>query len=258
MSSIWALARTTMFTFDAFIEVIVRGVVEIVIGDVHARADMLRALLVELGVLDSRGRRHAGFWVVQVGDLLDRGAKPEANLRTARLAADGLDVVLAGNHEVELLATRGCAHGAALGTLAARGWPQAAAEVAGWVVTHAGIHPELTHGLPRNAADCASAINDLWHRRSPRDTADPLFDWVGPARGGISPYGGLFWRGSSEWPPDGRSPWGQICGHAPQSQPRLLPGPRWLIDLGANRARLAALVWRDGRRGWTPVVVRDR
>src|SRR6202035_2743130 len=113
--------------------------IEVVIGDVHARASVLRGLLRELGVLDSRGKRRDGFWVVQVGDLLDRGARVEANLRTARLAVTAVDVVLAGNHEADLLAA-GSAHGATLATLAARGWPQAAAEVGGWVVTHARIH----------------------------------------------------------------------------------------------------------------------
>jgi hypothetical protein len=45
------------------------------------------------------------FWIVQVGDLLDRNASPAANLATARLAADALDVSLAGNHEVHMLPT---------------------------------------------------------------------------------------------------------------------------------------------------------
>lgn len=230
--------------------------VEVVIGDVHARAEVLRSLLEALGVIDSQARRRKGFWVVQVGDLLDRRARPDANLATARVAAEGVDVVLAGNHEVDILAARGSGHGPALATLAARGWPQAAAEVGGWIVTHAGIHPEMTHGLPRRAGECAAEINDLWHRRSPAGVGHPLFDWVGPARGGISPYGGLFSRGSSEWPPNGRSPWGQICGHAPQAEPRLLPGPRWLIDLGSEGQRLAALVRRERSGQWSPVVVK--
>lgn len=229
--------------------------IEVVIGDVHARATVLRSLLRALGVLDARGKRREGFWVVQVGDLLDRRARAEANLRTARLAVAALDVVLAGNHEADLLATAGAGHGAALATLAARGWPQAAAEVGGWVVTHAGIHPELTHGLSPHAADCVAEINDRWHRRWAEKLSDPLFDWVGPARGGVSPYGGVLWGAGSEWPPQGRTPWGQICGHMPQPRPRLLPGPRWLIDVGDD-ARLAALV-RRGRSGvWTPTVVR--
>jgi hypothetical protein len=216
---------------------------------------VLRALLKALRVLDSRGKRRDGFWIVQVGDLLDRRARAEANLRTARLAVAALDVVLVGNHEADLLAEPGSPHGAALATLAARGWPQAAAEVGGWVVTHAGIHPELTHGLPPHAADCVAEINDRWHRRTAGELSDPLFDWVGPARGGISPYGGVLWGSGSEWPPHGRTPWGQIYGHMPQPRPRLLPGPRWLIDMD-DQARLAALV-RHGRADvWSPMVAR--
>lgn len=232
------------------------SVTEVVIGDVHAQADLLRAMLAAIGALDAGGRRRKGFWIVQVGDLLDRRAKPEANLRTARLAVDQLDVVVVGNHEAEMLAANGSPHGASLATLAARGWPHAAAEVGGWVVTHAGVHPELSHGLPGDASECAAEINDLWHRRASKHLRDPLFDWVGPARGGVSPYGGVFWRSDSEWPPDGRTPWGQICGHAPQARPRLLPGPRWLIDVGADGGRLAALVRRPRASAWSPVMVR--
>jgi hypothetical protein len=213
-------------------------------------------MLGALGVLDSRGRRRAGFWIAQVGDLLDRRATPATNLRTARLAIDALDVVLAGNHEVQMFAERSSAHAAALAALATRGWPHAAAELGGWLVTHAGVHPELTHGLPRHAGECAAEINDQWHRRTAYAVGHPLFDWVGPVRGGVAPYGGLFWGDASEWPPHGRTPWGQICGHVPQSQPRLLPGPRWLIDVSARGTRLAALVRRDRRDQWSPVVLR--
>lgn len=232
------------------------GVIEVVIGDVHARAEVLHALLRAVGVLDSRGRRRRGFWIVQVGDLLDRRASPEANLHTAQLAVKAVDVVLAGNHEADMLAQRAAANGPALATLAAQGWPHAASEVGGWVVTHAGIHPELTHGLSSVAEECVAEINDRWHRRSPRHIGDPLFDWVGPARGGVSPYGGLLWQAGSEWPPGGRTPWGQICGHVPQQRPRLLTGPRWLIDLGAEGPQLAALVRRDRTHGWRPMIVR--
>lgn len=229
--------------------------IEIVIGDVHARADVLRGLLETLDAVDDHGRHRDGVWTVQVGDLLDRRARPEANLRTARLAAKALDVVLAGNHEADILSGGAAVHGAALATLAGRGWPQAAAELGGWVITHAGIHPELTHGLSANAGECVAEINDRWHRRSRRRAPDPLFDWVGPARGGVSPYGGVLWGSGSEWPPNSRTPWGQIYGHVPQPRPRLLPGPRWLIDTAAD-CELAALVRRRPDREWKPVVAR--
>jgi Calcineurin-like phosphoesterase len=231
-------------------------VIEVVVGDVHGRVDLLRALLRALGALDARDQRRPGFWIVQVGDLLDRRASYDANLQIARLAAESLDVVLAGNHEVELLSEARPQHGAALSTLASRGWPHAAAALGGWLITHAGVHPELTHGLPRRAEECVFEINDRWHRRSHHPSCEPLFDWVGPAKGGVAPYGGLFWRAQSEWPPDGRTPWGQICGHAPQPRPRLVAGPRWLIDVGAGGSRLAALIRRGPAAQWSPWVIR--
>lgn len=233
------------------------AVIEIVVGDVHARAGALRALLRRLGALDSRGRRRAGFWIVQVGDLLDRRASPEANLDTARLAARALDVSLAGNHEVGMLAEADCPQGAALATLAVRGWPQAAVSLDDWLVTHAGVHPELARVLPGRADECAAEINDRWHRRPQAGPGDPLFDWVGPARGGLAPHGGLIWLDAGEWPRRGRTPWGQITGHCPQTRPRLLQGPRWAIDVGSRDGRLAALVRRHRSGSWDPLVVRS-
>ena len=229
--------------------------IEVVIGDVHARAGALRALLQGVGALDSRGRRQAGFWVVQVGDLLDRRASPEANLRTARLAADALDIVLVGNHELRMLACGDRRHGAALATLTARGWPLAAAALGDWLVSHAGVHPDFACLLPPDAGECAAEINDRWHRRPPVGPGDPLFDWVGPGRRGCAPHGGIVWLAAKEWPRGGYAPWGQISGHAPQRAPRLLEGRRWAIDVGASGDRLAALVRRPGRGRWRPVVI---
>jgi hypothetical protein len=103
----------------------VRG--EIVIGDVHARPVALRSLLRRVGVLDRVGRRDRSWLVVQLGDLLDRRASVEANLETARLAVEAVDVVLAGNHEAEMLAAPGCGRGPSLATPASQGWPHAAA-----------------------------------------------------------------------------------------------------------------------------------
>lgn len=231
-------------------------IIEVVVGDVHARADALRALLRAVGVVDARGRRREGFWVVQVGDLLDRRASPKANLAAARLAAQALDVSLAGNHELAMLDEPGGPHGASLATLAARGWPQGAAALGDWLVTHAGVHPHFASVLPETAQECADEINHRWHRRRPASAGDPLFDWVGPARGGLAPHGGVVWLGPGEWPRGGRTPWGQICGHAPQPHPRLHVGPRWTIDLGARAGRLAALVRHPDSDRWRPVVVR--
>lgn len=226
---------------------------EVVIADVHARAGALRELLEAVGVLDERGRRHERAWVVQVGDLLDRHADPEANLATATLAAASVDVVLVGNHEARLLQAPAREQCAALAMLATRGWPHAAAAAGDWLITHAGVHPQLAATLPERADDCAAEIDDRWHRRR---AGDPLFDWVGPARDGTAPFGGIYWLAGEEWPADGgETPWPQISGHVPQRTPRLLTPRRWAIDVGGRGGRLAALVRRHPEAPWRPVVV---
>ena len=229
--------------------------IDVVVGDVHARTDALYSLLREIGVIDANGRRRRSGWVIQVGDLLDRNAAPEANLETALLAADALDVVLVGNHEWKMLAESESDHGAALATLASQGWPHAAAACDGWLVTHAGVHPDLATALPVDAAACAEKIDHRWH--CAQRARDPLFASVGPARGGDDAHGGILWMHSSEWPKNQETPWGQIAGHVPQPEPRLLPGPRWAIDIKAPD-RLAALVRPEGESRWRPVVVKAR
>jgi Calcineurin-like phosphoesterase len=229
---------------------------EIVIGDVHARPHALLALLQAAGAVDGHGRRRRGWRVVQLGDLLDRHASAEANLQTARLAAATIDVVLAGNHEGRMLAEPASAHGPALATLAAEGWPHAAAACGDWLVTHAGVHPALASDLPPGAGACAVELNHRWHSRTCGGD-DELFHAIGPTRGGDAPFGGILWLHADEWPPKASTPWGQIVGHVPQAQPRLRPGPCWAIDLGGRRGRLAALVRpRDGE-AWRAVVVRE-
>src|SRR3954447_23444188 len=167
--------------------------IDVVIGDVHGRADALRALLREIGVVDSRGRRRTAGCVLQGGDLLDRKAGPEANLDTAKVAAQALDIVLVGNHEWRILCDGDHDHDAALEMLAGRGWPLAAAALDGWLVTHAGVHPKLARELPSDVEECAAEINRRWQRDPKRRARDKLFAAVGPARGGSDPYGGILW-----------------------------------------------------------------
>jgi len=227
-----------------------------VIGDVHARPAALLSLLSAVGVIDRRGRRQGRWFVVQVGDLLDRRGSAQANLQTARLAAQTLDVVLAGNHESGMLAEPGCAHGRALATLGSRGWPHAAAACGDWLVTHAGVHPALARELPSDARNCCDEINRRWQRRL-GGRGDDLFHAVGPARGGDSAFGGILWLHTDEWPSKATTPWGQVIGHVPRTEPELLPGPRWAIDLGGRKGRLAALVRARSDESWRPVVVRE-
>lgn len=231
--------------------------IDVVIGDVHGHADALYSVLREIGMIDASGRRRRAGWIVQVGDLLDRKADPAANLETAQLAVTALDVVLAGNHEWRMLEESDGDNDAALTTLAGRGWPHAAAARDGWLITHAGVHPDFAAQLPADAGACADEINNRWQRDGKRRARDPLFAAVGPARGGSDPCGGILWMHRDEWPKHRTTPWGQIAGHVPQAAPRLLPGPRWAIDIKAPD-RLAALVRPEGERRWRPVVVKAR
>ena len=230
---------------------------EVVIGDVHARPLALLSLLRAVGVIDRRGRRRGRWLVVQLGDLLDRHASVEANLETAQLAAETVDVVLAGNHEARMLAEPASPHGPALATLAAQGWPHAASACGGWLVTHAGVHPVFARELPRDAEECAGELNHRWHSRA-CGGGEELFHAVGPARGGEAPFGGILWLHADELPREPTLPWGQIVGHVPHGEPRLRPGPCWAIDLGGRRGRLAALVRPGGDLAWRPVVARER
>lgn len=234
---------------------------ELIIGDVHARPHAVEGLLRAVGAIDRRRRRSPDWWIVQVGDLLDRHASPALNLRTARLAQQTMDVVVAGNHELRMLGEASGRDGASLAALAAHGWPQAAAACGDWLITHAGVHPELARSLPAGASEAAVVINDRWNRRGRRRREDPLFNAVGGRRGGPERFGGIMWLHVDEWPEEAEAPWGQIIGHVPQPEPRLLRGRRWAIDVGASDDRLAAVVRSSASGPWHPVTYdarRDR
>jgi hypothetical protein len=71
------------------------------IGDVHGEIDALDALLGRLGVRGTRSDRGLVF----VGDLIDRGPDSPAVVRRVRELVDaGVAWVVAGNHELNLLA----------------------------------------------------------------------------------------------------------------------------------------------------------
>ncbi|UJR83841.1 shewanella-like protein phosphatase [Sandaracinus amylolyticus] len=79
----------------------------VAIGDVHGDVDALRSALRAAGAIDEQGRWSGGaLWIVQVGDLLDRGdTEDEVLALVSRLereaeAAGGRFVALHGNHEL--------------------------------------------------------------------------------------------------------------------------------------------------------------
>lgn len=74
-----------------------------ILPDLHGRLDALEALLVATGFVDSRGNViDSALWLVQLGDLVDRGPRPRACVqRLIDLQAQAPDRVhvLKGNHE---------------------------------------------------------------------------------------------------------------------------------------------------------------
>ena len=75
----------------------------VVIPDLHGRLDALEAMLRATGFVDAQGRlKDSPLWLVQLGDLLDRGPHPRACVqRMMDLQAQAPDRVhvVRGNHE---------------------------------------------------------------------------------------------------------------------------------------------------------------
>jgi hypothetical protein len=168
----------------------------LVVGDVHGCA-------AELGRLLALARAEGVARVVCVGDLFTKGPDPAGVWR--HLVAAGATAVL-GNHDQRLLdvldgrrprdeAGRACA--AALDAAdpgwraTVRGWPLFA-EVEGWTVVHAGLHPSGDRS--RTTAAMALAM-----RRFPEDDPEALpwhaqYEGAAPVVFGHDARGGLVWR----------------------------------------------------------------
>jgi serine/threonine protein phosphatase 1 len=75
----------------------------IVIPDVHGREDVLEAMLRATNFVDGEGRlTPSDTWLVQLGDILDRGPRPRAcveRLMSIQQQAPSRVTVLKGNHE---------------------------------------------------------------------------------------------------------------------------------------------------------------
>lgn len=77
-----------------------------IIGDIHGHADVLEALLVDLGYRDTWGAwRHADRQALFVGDFIDRGPKQvEAVNMVRRMVDAGSAQAVMGNHEFNAIA----------------------------------------------------------------------------------------------------------------------------------------------------------
>jgi hypothetical protein len=248
----------------------------VVIGDVHGDHVLLERLLLELGVVDARGARAPGFFVVALGDVAHLGHRTRAgDAATLSIARETCDVVLMGNHELfhahrleygffagmhfELRADVS----AALEALLSDGQLVAAWCLDGMLITHAGVHPDYADGLADDPCEAAAEINRRFERHVSERNDDVLFAAVGGVRGSEPRPGGIFWADLSEIESQAdRLRWPQIVGHTPQPaglEARRVAGDLWVCDAGAALSgRLAALVKRPGESAWQPYVVSRR
>jgi Calcineurin-like phosphoesterase len=251
----------------------------VVVSDVHGDFRGLEALLREVGAIDEHGERRPSHFVAQLGDLLHLGhAVYESDRRTLEAGLRWIDLLVLGNHEGFFThGLESCrwshihdpsqVHPEVLATLprtAAEGRWHVAAALDGWVLTHAGLHPDYQEQLLDEGVEEAEAVVDILTsafaaRLAGAQRAD-VFDSVGPVRGGFGRRpGGVLWADFSELEATvSRNRLFQIVGHTPQFEPRRVGDRLWCNDVGAALSGLvSALVKEPGTEEWTPVVVRS-
>jgi len=226
----------------------------IVLGDIHAEGDKLEKALLHVGAIDANGNKNPDVHVIANGDFLNFGyGSKEADFYARWFGM--VDHANLGNHE-----------GAAIGAPVHNGYEardldcermfredyrngrwQIATAVGGWLVTHAGIHPEYLEELfpgERDVAVIAEGLNDLYFDTLTSDNRNdlhPVFYQMCKWRSGWGtrawpqfdtnpPKGGVLWLDAKEW--DGiTSPVPQIIGHSPQEHPRYLQSNLIAIDV---------------------------
>lgn len=237
----------------------------VVLGDLHGSLDAFQTILIRAGLLEGTSWRGGRAFLVQLGDVIDRGpdsiATYEFLAELQRRAPKGRGRVirLLGNHEVSLLEgdydltdfseTEAAEAAVRIRQDVVDGKVQAAFARNGWLFTHAGLHMNLLQSLraDMNASGkerftprrLASHLNQRF--RSAVESGnfdDPIFA-VGKARGGDAGTGGIFWADfDSEMKAPARAPRvHQVFGHTPEGYKgatfrRTSDGRRINIDIG--------------------------
>lgn len=199
----------------------------LIIGDVHGRFELLNQLLKEEGIIENGERVNKDVEVIQVGDLADfrKSSYRGDALCYKSVRDDWIDVVLWGNHDRAIrdsLHEFGGYHrpGAEIHhiikALEVDRRMRVAYATHGYLITHAGLHPEWIH----------AKVPDGLNKEDPYDVADylnqnpdkyarvDLHEFInncGRTRGGLAGWGGVLWRDSRDEPLYDRFP--QVFGH---------------------------------------------
>ena len=250
----------------------------VVISDLHGDYENLWRIIRDTGIVDSDKEyfeveddlpvKRDDAYVIFVGDIADFGrmAEPHEDAATLRLAAKYGDVFIPGNHEMPYLYSFG---GREMGFGGMRNELESgiqdalrivrweiewvpAVEVNGWLVTHAGLHPDHLRDLgnPEDAYEAAYALPERFKACVfDRQEWPYVFTGVDYLRGGYG-VGGIFWTDVKTLLGAGPSRIPQIVGHSYIGPDPILANNVWYIDTGKGHP--AALVWNEEGEVWEP------
>lgn len=228
----------------------------VLLADLHGEHHLMRAALTALGMLDEAGARVPGRGhVIQLGDLAD--GRHRADPDALRMGAAWCDIILCGNHEALMLASRGSDEDDVpaqcrplLVALADRGQLIAAHALGDILLTHAGVHA-ASDAPHADAATVAGYLNACFADfRATRARADALWA-VGRDREGTHPWGGAMWcdwRSLSAAPARG---YRQVVGHTPIAYPETNATSRAVCLDTAGNCLGVGLIDARGRGWWS-------
>lgn len=175
----------------------------IILSDLHSRFEKVVKLFRMIGLMDEQGNRIPGSHVISLGDTvcLGYGKREDSFLKWLE---QFVDEWLIGNHEWPVFST----HGHFSGyhdhdpETASIVWDnkdryKVATTHGDWLLTHAGLHPNLIPGemFGCHADELADWLNDLFSKKLVEPyTFIRELDMVGFMRGGRDPQGGIMWN----------------------------------------------------------------
>jgi hypothetical protein len=252
----------------------------LIVGDTHGDHASLRAILELGGAVDSKGAKLPNVWSCHIGDVIHAGHGVQGDdTRCLELALSVFDCLILGNHETPY--THGLGRFAGMNesldcqALVKRSVDEGrwtpATSVDGFLVVHAGLHPEIAfrassleevrqRGFLNDPSEVAAALRDGFAARVAGGRPEPVFDGVARGRGGRDPHGGIFWcdwgdlmKGHMKRP----SPVAQIVGHTPRRHVQSTADGRfWCLDVGAALSgRLGAAVRDPADHRWRAIEV---
>ena len=194
-----------------------------VVPDFHGNWKLAVGLLEQEGLIEDAGypwkRLRKDVTVVQLGDLCNCVVSSiNDDLMAIKLVGPVIDIMLVGNHEHPYFGGPpfdGFGFFAELKNeilkLNDRGLIQAALEVDGILLTHAGVCASADDiddwHSDNKAAEFAEGLNGLWRARQYQHS---MFSAIGRARGGRHPEGSVLW---SDWKEQKTNHFPQIVGH---------------------------------------------